>query len=85
MHFKRKLITTLKALPTILTFRRYYLCDQCRKLHRFTGHEFSPYGGRWERYVFVNETCSEKVVRKAAALLFNEAISNLFREASNDE
>lgn len=39
MYFKRKLITTLKALPTILTFRRYYLCDECRKLHRFTGHD----------------------------------------------
>lgn len=71
MYFKRKLITTLKAIPTIITFRRYYRCDECGNLHRFTGHEFSPYGGWWERYVFVSETCAAETVRKAAALLFN--------------
>lgn len=85
MLFKHKLIATLKALPTILTFRRYYICDKCKKLHRFTGREFSPYGGWWERYVFMSEACSEKVMREAVALIINEANIDLFREALNDD
>lgn len=65
VRLKHKLIATAKAIPTIVTLRHYYRCDDCGKLHRFTGHEFPAYGGLWEKYVFVSEECAENTIRKA--------------------
>lgn len=73
MKFKSKVKATLKALPTILTFRHYYLCDECHHLHKFTGHEFPAYGGWWERYIFVNEECAMELQWEVMKMLFKEA------------
>lgn len=85
MRLRDKVIATLKSLPTIITLRRCYRCDQCGKMHRFIGREFSPYVGWWKQYVFISEKCAMKVIRQANARLYNDAAIQLFREALDDE
>lgn len=77
MKLKRKIYATLMALPTILTFRKYYLCEECHKLHRFTGNEFTVFGGWWEPYIYVNRECSEKMLNRVATMLFSEALKDM--------
>lgn len=73
MRLKRKLYATAMPLPTIVSFRHVYLCDECHKLHKFTGKELSAFGGWWERYVFVSNECANRCIQRARTMLFGEA------------
>ena len=82
MKLKHKIIATLKSLPTILTFRRYYFCEECHKLHKFTGNEFPVYGGWWEKYTYCNVDCSNQMIKRVQEMLFRDAFESIKRKGN---
>lgn len=79
MRFQRKLYATAMSLPTIISFRRVYLCDECHKIHKFCGKEFSAFGGWWEKYVFVSQECADKCIQESCNILLRDALKDIMK------
>lgn len=69
MKLSRKIELTFYSLFSIITFHKYYICDECHKIHKRTGHEFTVCGGWWEPYVFVSNDCAQATIRRACEAL----------------
>jgi len=69
MKLKRKIQLSLYALVTIITFRKFYICEDCHRIHKFTGKEFAVCGGVWRPYVFVGTRCADETCERAADVL----------------
>ena len=69
MKFSRKIELTLYSLFSIITFNKFYICEDCHRVHKRTGHEFTICGGWYEPYVWVSEDCARKTIRKAHKIL----------------
>ena len=65
MKLSRKIELIFYSLFSILTFHKYYICDECRKIHKRTGNEFEICGGWYEHHVFVSNDCAKKTIEKA--------------------
>ena len=69
MKFKRKIELTFYSLFSIVTFHKYYICENCHKIHKRTGNEFDICGGWYEPHVFVSNDCAQKTIKKAKEVL----------------
>jgi hypothetical protein len=70
MRIGRIIKLSLSAMFTILTFHKFYICEDCHKIHRFTGNEFPEFDiGVWKKYIFVNNECAEELIDRVASLL----------------
>lgn len=65
MKFKRKLELTFYRLFHIITFHKYYICDNCHKIHKKTGDEMEICGGGH----FVSIDCLMRTINRAASVL----------------
>lgn len=71
MKFKRKVELTFYSLFSIVTFNKYYICEDCHKIHKRNGNEFTICGGWYEPYVFVSNDCANATIRRAQEVLRN--------------
>ena len=62
MKIKRRVELTFYSLFSILTFHKYYICEDCHKIHKRNGNEFKVCGGWYEPHVFVSIDCANKVM-----------------------
>lgn len=69
MKLKRKVELTFYSLFSIVTFNKYYICDECHKIHKRTGNEFAVCGGWYEPYVFVSNDCANATINRAYKVL----------------
>lgn len=69
MKISRKIQLTLYSLFTIVTFHKFYICEDCHKIHRFSGNEMQICGGWYEPYVYVSNKCAENTINKAYKIL----------------
>ena len=76
MKLKRKVELTFYSLFSIVTFNKYYICENCHKIHKRTGNEFTICGGWYEPYVFVSNDCAQATIRRALEVLRNNREKN---------
>ena len=69
MKFKRKMELTLLSLFSIVTFHKYYICEDCHKIHKRNGNEFTVCGGWYEPHVFVSINCANVTIKRAVNIL----------------
>lgn len=70
MRIRRIIQLALSAMFTILTFHKFYICEDCHKIHRFSGNEFSEFDeGVWKKFIFVNNDCADELMDRVASLL----------------
>lgn len=69
MKFSRKLQLTFYSIFSILTFHKYYICEECHKIHKRIGNEIKVCGGWYKPHVFVSQECAHKVMDNALSLL----------------
>ena len=65
MTFRRKIELTFYSLFSILTFHKFYICEDCHKIHKRTGNEFACCSGWYEPHVFVSVDCANATVKRA--------------------
>lgn len=65
MKIKRKIELIFYSLFSIVTFHKYYICEDCQKIHKRTGNEFEVCGGWYRRHVFVSNDCANKTINNA--------------------
>ena len=71
MKFTRKVELTFYSLFSILTLHKYYICEDCHKIHKRTGNEFKVCGGWYEPHVFVSNDCANATIDRAWKALRN--------------
>ena len=69
MKFRRKVELILYSLFSIVTFHKYYICEDCHKIHKRTGNEFACCGGWYEPHVFVSNDCARETIKRAVNAL----------------
>ncbi len=69
MKFCRKAELTLYSLFSIMTFHRYYICENCHKIHKRKADDLAICGGWYEPHVFVSMDCANATVSRAWKLL----------------
>ena len=76
MKISRKTELTFYSLFSILTFHKYYICENCHKIHKRIGNEFEICDGWYEHHVFVSNDCANATIKRAMEVLrkhmFNE-------------
>lgn len=77
MKIKRKIELIFYSVFSIVTFHKYYICEECHKIHKRTGNEFEVCGGWYEHHVFVANECANKLMRDAMKSLHNAILENL--------
>lgn len=65
MRLKRKIELTFYSIFSIITFHKYYICEDCHKIHKRTRNEFEVCGGWYKHHVFVSKDCAKKTIDKA--------------------
>lgn len=80
MKFSREIQLSFMSLFTILTFRKFYICENCNKIHKFTGNEFEICVGWYKPYIYVNNECAYKTIERARKLLMKRVM-----ERNNNE
>lgn len=65
MKIKRKIELTFYSLFSIVTFHKYYICEDCHNIHKRTGNEFEVCGGWYRHHVFVSNDCVSKTINNA--------------------
>lgn len=60
----RKWELTIKSLFYKLTFKKYYICDDCGLIKRRTDADLDVCGGRFEHQIFVCEECQKEAVKR---------------------
>lgn len=76
MKTKRKAELALYSLFSIATLHKYYICEECHKVHKKTGDELGVGGGWYSRHVFVSSKCADKVVQDATKKLREEILNS---------
>ena len=65
MKIKRKIELIFYSLFSIVTFHKYYICEDCKKINKRTGNEFEVCGGSYSSHVFVSNDCANKTINNA--------------------
>ena len=73
MKIKRRIQLIFYSIFSIITFHKYYICEECHKVHKRIGKEFEACGGRYKHHIFVSNDCANKVINNARKTL-REAI-----------
>lgn len=82
MKIKRRIQLTCYSLFSILTFHKFYICEECHKIHKRTGvDEFEVCGGWYRRHVFVSNECANKVIADARKKLRESILNSCDRES----
>lgn len=76
MKIKRKIELTFYSLFSIVAFHKYYICEDCHKIHKRTGNEFKVCGGWYKHHVFVSDNCTNKVINDARKKLRESILNN---------
>ena len=76
MKIKRKIELVFYSLFSIVTFHKYYICEDCHKIHKRTGNEFKSCGGWYKNHVFVSNHCANKTIAKAGKALRDAILEN---------
>lgn len=76
MRIKRKIELTFYSIFSIVTFHKYYICEECHKIHKRTGNEFEACGGWYRHHVFVSNDCANKVISNARVALRDAVIKS---------
>ena len=76
MRIKRKIELTFYSIFSIVTFHKYYICEECHKIHKRTGNEFEACGGWYRHHVFVSNDCVNKVIGNARVALRDAVIKS---------
>lgn len=83
MKISRKVELTFYSLFSILTFHKYYICEDCHKIHKRTGNEFPICGGWYEHHVFVSVDCANATISRAFNTLKQRAFDKLNKDRTN--
>lgn len=62
---KRRVQLTFYSIFSIITFHKYYICEECHKIHKRTGNEFEVCDGWYKPHIFVSNVCASNVISKA--------------------
>lgn len=62
MKPSRKFDLTVKSLFSIFTFKRFYICDECGKIHKRMKDDLDICGGWYEHKVFVSQNCAQQLM-----------------------
>ena len=73
MKIKRRIQLTFYSIFSIITFHKYYICEECHKIHKRIGKELEICGGWYKPHIFVSNDCARKVMSDAGKAL-REAI-----------
>lgn len=76
MRIKRRIQLTSYSLFSIITFHKYYICEECHKVHKRTGDEFKVCGGWYKSHVFVNNVCAAKAISNTRARLLESIFTS---------
>ena len=69
MKIKRRIQLAFYSIFSIITFHKYYICEECHKVHKRTGNEFEVCGGWYKPHIFVSNDCANKVINNARKAL----------------
>ena len=69
MKIKRRIQLIYYSIFSIITFHKYYICDECHNVHKRTGKEFEVCGGWYKPHIFVSNDCANKVISNARKTL----------------
>ena len=83
MKLKRKVQLTLYSLFSIITGNRYYICEDCHRIHKKTGNELALCGGWYAPYIFVSYECADRTIQQARMALF-QAVTNKHERRYDD-
>lgn len=70
MKIRRKLTFAFYRLFSIVTFNKYYICEDCHKIHKRTGNELEVGGG----HVYASIDCANATINKACKVLQNRLL-----------
>ena len=62
MKIKRRIQLIFYSIFSIITFHKYYICEECHKVHKRTGNEFEVCDGWYKPHIFVSNDCANKVI-----------------------
>ena len=65
MKINGKLRLKFYRLFSIMTFNKYYICEDCNKIHKRTGNEFEVGNGK----VYVSIDCANATINRACKAL----------------
>ena len=76
MKIKRRIQLAFYSIFSIITFHKYYICEECHKVHKRTGKEFEVCGGWYEPHIFVSNDCAKKAISNAGKALREAVIDS---------
>ena len=59
-------------LFSFATFHKYYICEDCNKIHKRTGNEFEVCGG----HIYVSIDCANATIQRAGKALRDSVFKN---------
>lgn len=65
MKIKERFRLVLYKLFSFVTFHKYYICEDCNKIHKRTGNEFEVSGG----HIYVSIDCANATIQGACKVL----------------
>ena len=65
---------TLISVFSIITFHKFYICEDCHKIHKRNGNEFPICGGWYRGHIFVSYDCANSTISKARKALADSVI-----------
>ena len=72
MKNKGKLRLVLYRLFSFMTFHKYYICEDCNKIHKRTGNEFEVGSG----HIYVSIDCANATISRACKALRDGMLRN---------
>ena len=72
MKISGKLRLAFYRLFSFVTFHKYYICEDCNKIHKRTGNEFEV--GR--RHIYVSVDCANATINRACKALRDGMLKN---------
>lgn len=72
MSIKRRIHLVLYSIFTLITFRKFYICEECHHIHKFTGNEWDDFAN----LVFINVDCGNAVIDKVRNVLISGLLKN---------
>lgn len=76
MKPSRKIDLTIKSIFSLITFKKFYICDECGKIHKREETDLDICGGRFAHKVFVANRCASGVMRQAHKVIRDAVYRN---------
>ena len=74
IKLNRTIQLTLISIFSIITFHKFYICEDCHKIHKRNGNEFPICGGWYRGHIFVSYDCANSTISKARKALADSVI-----------